>query len=107
MVATPYPGPWDLSPGGNDPGWTVWKGYAEVYRTCAEAFHMSPSDVDRTELWKLGAILRGSKKPEDETADVFAERIAAAEGHGPEPEARAMPMAQVIEMAQHLRGGKR
>lgn len=103
MACPPYAGPWDLSPGGHDPSRTVYDGLADLYRACQQA-GLGPIEAAATKLWKLGAILRPAKQPEDETLDVFAERIAAAEGRGPEPEARTMPMAQVIEITQRMKG---
>lgn len=81
----------------------MYDGFAEVYRVGAS--HGIPArELDATLLWQVGAMLRGPKTQEDETLDVFAERIAAAEGRGPEPEARAMPMADVIQLAGRMRG---
>lgn len=60
----------------------------------------SARELDATPMWQVGAMLRAPKSPEDETLDVFAERMAAAQGLGPEPEPRSMPTADIIQFAQ-------
>ena len=76
----------------------MYDGYADLYRACAQGFQMSPEQVDATEVWKIGAILKPAAATVEDDAAV-EEYVAWREGRGPEPAVREVPMSNVLELA--------
>lgn len=94
--------------------------FAFLFRRCAVEFHWSARTIDDLEVWEVGAALGvattdvetwAKSRPTPEPGgvhsgrDLVAERIAAAKGTGPAPEADVMTPNQVRFIQETLRVG--
>jgi len=92
--------------------------FAFVFRRCATEFHWTPKQVDELEVWEVGAALGAAtgevedwarSRPTDGAGvvhsgrDLVAERMAAAKGSGPPPEADVMSPNQIRFIQETLR----
>jgi hypothetical protein len=93
--------------------------FAVLYRRCASAFHWLPCDVDRHEVWEIGAALGVATEDVEQWAadrpdisgpgvqsvgrDLVAERVLAHREGKPQPEAPVMNMSQVGMLQERLR----
>lgn len=81
---------------------TPFAEFAPLYHAAAQ-FGFGPREVDGMEVWQLASVL-GMARPDDEQGattngrDLTAERVAAANGRAPKPEARPPDPSAVAAM---------